>query len=164
MQSADVATTVVVKESRVRSTLRDVPFALLFVMHLVLVTTGIIFLNIMYIRNMSQRKLHNLERWFPQLGAAVLTGGAFAFLCQALFRRYPTIMARSILWASSILTFGAALMLISTSMPANLGVGIICLIFSICQSLYACWVSSRYSTLPNQCHYLTRHFPLDHSL
>lgn len=142
-KSADGGTTVVVKESRVRSTLRDTPFALLFVVHLLLVTTGIIFLNIMYIRDMTQRKLHNLERWFPQLSAAVLTGGAFAFLCQFLFRRYATIMVRSILWASTILTFGAALMLVSTSMPANLGVGVICLIFSICQSLYACWVSSR---------------------
>eukprot|EP00250_Pteridium_aquilinum_P013458 c21355_g1_i1 orf=200-1948(+) len=142
-KSADGGTTVVMRESHVGSPLRDVPFALLFVLHVLLVTAGIVYLNIVYIRNMSQRKLHNLQRWFPQLGAAVVTGGAFATLCQTLFRLYPFVMVRAILCVSSILTFGAALMLISTSTPANLGVGILCLIFSICQSLYACWVSNR---------------------
>lgn len=143
-KSADAATSVVVKESRAgRFALRDVPFALLFVMHMLLVAAGIIFLNVVYLRDMTQRKLHNLQRWFPQLGAAVVVGGMFATLCQTLFRLFPIIMVRSILWVSSVLTFGAALMLISTSLPANLGVGILCLIFSICQSLYACWVSNR---------------------
>ncbi|KAI5080986.1 hypothetical protein GOP47_0004169 [Adiantum capillus-veneris] len=142
-KSADVATTVVMKESRRHSRLRDLPFALLFIFHMLLVAAGILFLNVVYLRDITQTKLHNLIRWFPQLGAAIATGGLFALICQALFRSYPTFMVRSILWASSILTFGAALMLISTSVPANLGVGILCLIFSICQSLYACWVTSR---------------------
>ncbi|MCO5571325.1 hypothetical protein L7F22_025063 [Adiantum nelumboides] len=142
-KSADVATSVVMKESHRHSSLRDVPFAVLFILHMLLVTAGIVFLNVVYLRDMTQRKLHNLQRWFPQLGAAVVTGGMFATLCQTLFRLYPNFMVRSILWASTILTFGAALMLISTSVPANLGVGILCLIFSICQSLYACWVTSR---------------------
>ncbi|KAH7352037.1 hypothetical protein KP509_19G026000 [Ceratopteris richardii] len=141
-RSADAAAEVVV-ESRSRFPLRDLPFALLFIFHILMVTAGILYLNVVYLRGMSDRKIHNLQRWFPQLGTAIFTGSISACLFQALFRLYPIAMAKSIIWVSSFFTLGAALMLISASVPSSVGLGVIVFIFSICQSLYACWVLRR---------------------
>ncbi|KAH7351684.1 hypothetical protein KP509_19G009800 [Ceratopteris richardii] len=140
---ADAATTVVVVESRTHNQLRDLPFALLFVIHLLLAAAGILYLNVVYLHDMSETKLHNLQRWFPQLGVAVVTGGAFAYLCQGLFRKYPNFMARSIIWISPFLTLVSASMLMSTEVAASLSIGVVILIFFICQILYSCLVLRR---------------------
>lgn len=140
---ASSSTSEIIRVSRASLPYKDFAFSFLFISHLILVVASIMFLIILFFKDFNPRKLHNLQRWFPQLCASVVTAALFGVACQTLFKFFPASMASVVIWTSAFLTFSASIMLISTSVPASLAMGALWFIFSICVSLYACWVSNR---------------------
>nr|ACN39939.1 unknown [Picea sitchensis] len=119
--------------------------AFLFLLHFVIAIGGIGYLGFLGIRKAfrgGKEKFH-MEHWYPQLAAAAATGAVFSCVWQAIIRRFPSVMVKGILWSSPTVSLTAAIVLVSTSIPASVGVGVVLLVFSVAQALYACWVTPR---------------------
>lgn len=119
--------------------------AFLFLFHIVIAIGGVGYLGFLGIQKafMGGKEKFHMEHWYPQLAAAAATGAVFSCVWEAVIRRFPNIMVRGILWSSPVLSFTAAMLLVSTSIPASVGVGMVLVVFSVAQALYACWVTPR---------------------
>lgn len=119
--------------------------AFLFLFHIVIAIGGIGYLGFIGIRKalMAGKEKFHMEHWYPQLEAAAASGAVFSCVWQAIIRRFPNFMVKGILWSSPAVSFTASMLLVSTSIPASVGVGVVLLVFSIAQALYACWVTPR---------------------
>ncbi|KAH9331018.1 hypothetical protein KI387_003126 [Taxus chinensis] len=117
----------------------------MFILHLLLALAGIGFFGFKGIqaalRKGSER--FHIEHWYPQLVGAAAVAAIFSCVWQWIVVRRPVVMINGMLWASPALSFTAALLLISTSQPPCVGLGIVLLLFSVAQALYSCWVNSR---------------------
>lgn len=116
----------------------------LFFLHLFLIAVLVIFLTIRgFLPAGKDRHFHHL-RWYTPLLSSVACGGAIAIAWQSITRRSPSRAVRAAFWISPLLTCGVGLLLISIGSPASLAVGVLALVFSLIQSLYACWVNPRF--------------------
>ena len=141
-------------------TINDLPFLILFVLHLMVVSGLILFFSL---RDMKYRNAatDNVPRslllpYYPDLASSVLSGAICGIVFQTLFRHFPSRMAHSIAWISSMLTLVASLFLIIiASVPPStkgrggdvstkkhtssllLWLGSVSLVFALAQSVYA---------------------------
>lgn len=84
-----------------------------------------------------------LKYYLPQVEAASLLSITLAFAWQKAVRHWPMLMVHVILWSSFLTTLSAGILLICFQTPSTDGVGVCAVAFSICNGLYACWVSPR---------------------
>uniref|UniRef100_A0A0D6QVF5 Choline transporter-like protein n=1 Tax=Araucaria cunninghamii TaxID=56994 RepID=A0A0D6QVF5_ARACU len=124
---------------------RNLASLIIFILHILLALGGMGYLGFKGIQaalRKGSNRFH-IEHWYPQLVAAAAVGAIFSCAWQWIVVTKPVVMIKGVLWTSPALSFMASLMLISTSYSASVGLGIILLLFSVAQALYACWVTSR---------------------
>ncbi|KAG9149778.1 hypothetical protein Leryth_026490 [Lithospermum erythrorhizon] len=93
--------------------------------------------------NSKKKEIRVLRYLLPQVEASALLGITLAFIWQKAVRLWPKFMVHFILWSSFLLTLSAGILLICFQLPATQGVGVLFLLYSIGNGLYACWVTNR---------------------
>eukprot|EP00252_Welwitschia_mirabilis_P006025 TRINITY_DN1669_c0_g1_i1.p1 TRINITY_DN1669_c0_g1~~TRINITY_DN1669_c0_g1_i1.p1 ORF type:complete len:483 (+),score=36.96 TRINITY_DN1669_c0_g1_i1:252-1700(+) len=115
---------------------------LLFCFHAALAGAAVGYLGYLGVRRALNGRFQIAE-WYPKLAAAAGIGAVFPCVWQALIRWKPNAMVKGILYSSPIMTFAASVMLVSASIPANVGLGVVLLLLAIGLALYACYVTPR---------------------
>ncbi|KAK4253758.1 hypothetical protein QN277_010394 [Acacia crassicarpa] len=122
----------------------------LFLLHLLFAIALVCFLVFKGIQALIQgsdsekRKVkRHLTHFLPQVEAAALISITLAFAWQKAFRQWPTFMIHFILWGSFLMSLSAGILLLCFQQPPSDGVGVCLVAFSVCNSLYACWVNRR---------------------
>eukprot|EP01018_Ginkgo_biloba_P024271 Gb_16693 [translate_table: standard] len=118
---------------------------IIFILHILIALAAFVFFGMKGIQAALKRGKHKfpIEHWYPQLLAAAAVGAVFSCAWQAIFLRRPVMMIKGVLWTSAALSFTAAMVLVSTSHASSVGLGVVFLLFSVAQALYACWVTVR---------------------
>ncbi|CAM6083759.1 unnamed protein product [Calypogeia fissa] len=90
----------------------------------------------------SEPHTFHINNWLPQLGAAAVTGAAFAILWQHVIRLAPVLMILLTIWTGAALMILVGIVLISTGSTVGL-IGIAFFFGGLCQALYAFVVRER---------------------
>ncbi|GFZ09384.1 plasma-membrane choline transporter family protein [Actinidia rufa] len=111
----------------------------LFYLHFSLIT---ILLTALTIRSLVSA--HNRLSLSPPLLASTACSAASALLFHFLTLHNPSRALRAAFWLSPLLTCAVGIVLVSVGSAASLATATTALVCAIAQSLYSCWVSTRF--------------------
>ncbi|PSS01685.1 Protein pns1 like [Actinidia chinensis var. chinensis] len=111
----------------------------LFYLHFSLIT---ILLTALTIRSLVSA--HNRLSLSPPLLASTACSAASALLFHFLTLHNPSRALRAAFWLSPLLTCAVGIVLVSVGSAASLATATTALVSAIAQSLYSCWVSTRF--------------------
>ncbi|XP_034692686.1 protein PNS1 [Vitis riparia] len=116
----------------------------LFYLHLLLIAVLVIFLTIRgFLSAGKDHRFHHLK-WYAPLLSSIACGGAITLAWQSITRCNPSGAVRAAFWLSPLLTCGVGVLFVSIGFTGSLAAGVLVLVFSVIQSLYACWVNPRF--------------------
>ncbi|XP_057785316.1 protein PNS1-like [Salvia miltiorrhiza] len=119
-------------------------FRHLFYIHLLLITILVIFLTVCGVLTAARNRHFHPEKWYILVLSSTACAGVLGFSWQALTGFNPSRTLKATFWLSPLLTCAFGILLVSIGTPGSLAASVIALIFSILQSLYACWVNPRF--------------------
>ncbi|PSS15797.1 Protein pns1 like [Actinidia chinensis var. chinensis] len=111
----------------------------LFYLHFSLIT---ILLTALTIRSLISA--HHPLSLSPPLLASIACSAATALLFHFLTLHNPSRALRAAFWLSPLLTCAVGILLVSVGSAASLAVATTALVSAVAQSLYSCWVSTRF--------------------
>ncbi|XP_042510600.1 protein PNS1 [Macadamia integrifolia] len=119
-------------------------FFIFFFLQLVLTTVLISFLTIRsFVSHSSSNHLFHPLHWYLPLLTSIACSAIAAFSWPLSIRYNPSRTIKTAFWLSPSLTCAAGILLIAVGTAGSLAVGAVAIIFSLIQSLYACWVVPR---------------------
>ncbi|KAG8647999.1 hypothetical protein MANES_09G136500v8 [Manihot esculenta] len=119
-------------------------FRALFFLHIILTTILVIFLTVRGLLSVHSHHFYP-KKWYPPLLTAIACAGIVAFTWQWITFCYPSRAIRAAFWLSPLLTCAVGILLVLIGSAASLAIGTIAVVFALIQSLYACWVNSRFN-------------------
>ncbi|KAL8493482.1 hypothetical protein ACS0TY_024625 [Phlomoides rotata] len=122
----------------------DKLFRFLFYTHLALISVLVIFLTVRGILSASHAKHFRPKTWYLLVLSSTACSGIIGFSWQAFFNFNPSRTLKATFWLSPLLTCAFGVLLVSIGTKGSLAASVIALVFSILQSLYACWVTPRF--------------------
>lgn len=114
-------------------------FCFLFYTHLALISVLVIFLTV---RGILSTKNFQPKEWYLLVLSSTACAGIIGFSWQAFLYFNPSRTLKATFWLSPLLTCAFGVLLVAISTKGSLAASVIVLIFSILQSLYACWVTT----------------------
>lgn len=118
-------------------------FRQLFYIHLLLISILVIFLTTCGVLSTASIHHFNLKKWYILVLSSTSCAGVLGFSWQAMASFNPSRTLKATFWLSPLLTCAFGILLVSIGTPGSLAASVIALVFSILQSLYACWVNPR---------------------
>ncbi|XP_012070369.1 protein pns1 isoform X2 [Jatropha curcas] len=119
-------------------------FRVLFFLHIILTAILVIFLTVRGLLSAHRHHFHP-KKWYPPLLTATACSAIVAFTWQWITLRYPSRAIKAAFWISPLLTCAVGILLVLIGSAASLAMGSVAVVFSIIQSLYACWVNLRFN-------------------
>uniref|UniRef100_A0A7N0UUM8 Choline transporter-like protein n=1 Tax=Kalanchoe fedtschenkoi TaxID=63787 RepID=A0A7N0UUM8_KALFE len=106
--------------------------------------TALVIRGLVFVLSHQHHRHFDPEKWYLPLVASTATS-AVAGLAWQLFTRWkPARSVKAVFWVSPLLTCGAGVVLVAIGTGGSLAAGVMAVVFSVVQSLYACWVSRRF--------------------
>ncbi|XP_027351128.1 protein PNS1-like [Abrus precatorius] len=119
-------------------------FEILFYLHLFLVAVFVIFLTIYGLVSDSHTHHFHPQKWYPPLLASTACAGIVGFTWQWITARHPTRAVKLAFWLSPLLTCAMGVLFVCIGSAVSLAAGVIALVSALIQSLYGCWVRTRF--------------------
>ncbi|XP_022966523.1 protein PNS1-like, partial [Cucurbita maxima] len=93
----------------------------------------------------SASKTHHFlpEKWYPPLLASIGSSGIIAFSWQAFTGFSPSMAFKTALWFSPVLLLASGIFFVIVGSAGGLAAGVILVVFSLCLSVYLCWINHR---------------------
>ncbi|GAV82770.1 Choline_transpo domain-containing protein [Cephalotus follicularis] len=118
-------------------------FQILFYAHLILIAILTIFLTIRGLLSARNHHFHP-QKWYPPLFTSIGFAAIVALTWHWVTYCNPSKAIRAAFWLSPLLTCAVGILLVLVGSAGSLAAGVIAVISSIIQSLYACWVTPRF--------------------
>ncbi|KAK7290680.1 hypothetical protein RIF29_05271 [Crotalaria pallida] len=119
-------------------------FQILFYLHLSLIAVLVVFLTIYGLVSNSHDHHFHPMKWYPPLLVSTAYAGIIGFTWQWITTRHPTKAITSAFWLSPLLTCAMGILFICIGSAVSLAAGVVALVSALIQSLYGCWVGSRF--------------------
>ncbi|KAK8713047.1 hypothetical protein V6N13_148274 [Hibiscus sabdariffa] len=116
-------------------------FQIIFYIQLFLVSILVI---VLLIRGLIFAGSFHPKKWYPPLLVSVASAGIVSFVWQSITFRYPSDAIKSAFWFAPLLTCALGVLHVLIGSPLSLAAGTIAIVSGVIQSLYACWVNSRF--------------------
>ncbi|KAE8720452.1 DnaJ/Hsp40 cysteine-rich domain superfamily protein isoform 1 [Hibiscus syriacus] len=84
------------------------------------------------------------KHWYPPLLVSIASAWIVSFVWQSIAFHHPSNAIKSAFWLTPLLTCALGVLHILIGSPLSLAAGTIAIVSSVIQSLYACWVNSRF--------------------
>ncbi|GER51990.1 plasma-membrane choline transporter family protein [Striga asiatica] len=117
----------------------------LFYAHLLLITALIAFLAIRAALFPGPARNFHPRIWYAITLSTTALSGLSALSYQALVNLSPSKTFKTTFWLSPLLTCAYGILLVLIGTPTSLAAGVLTIICSVTQSLYACWASPRFT-------------------
>ncbi|KAL8041107.1 hypothetical protein ABFX02_10G145100 [Erythranthe guttata] len=119
---------------------------LIFYTHLTLIAILVIALTLRGVLSSKSSHAHNFhpKKLYPLILSPTACAGILGLAWQSLATLNPSKTLKATFWLSPLLTCSLGILLVLIGSPGGLALSVIALIFSIFQSLYACWVNHRF--------------------
>ncbi|KAL3841085.1 hypothetical protein ACJIZ3_025676 [Penstemon smallii] len=141
MQDANPTPSETIREGK--GTFTNKFFTYLFYIHLLLISILVIVLTVLGVLSTVNTNNFNPKKWYLPVLSSTAFAGIIGFAWQAFTSFNPSRTLRAAFWLSPLFTCGLGILLVLVGTPGSLGASVIALVFSVLQSLYACWVSPR---------------------
>ncbi|KAH6818623.1 Plasma-membrane choline transporter family protein [Perilla frutescens var. frutescens] len=119
-------------------------FLHLFYIHLLLISILVIFLTVRSVLSAAHTHHFQPKNWYILVFSSTSCAGIIGFSWQAFATFNPSRTLKATFWLSPLLTCAFGILLVSIGTPGSLAASVIALVFSVLQSLYACWVNPRF--------------------
>ncbi|KAL4353919.1 hypothetical protein GQ457_06G016500 [Hibiscus cannabinus] len=116
-------------------------FQIIFYIQLFLVSILVI---VLLIRGLIFARSFHPKKWYPPLLVSVASAGIVSFVWQSITFRSPSNAIRYAFWFAPLLTCALGVLHVLIGSPLSLAAGTIAIVSGVIQSLYACWVNSRF--------------------
>ncbi|XWS58579.1 hypothetical protein CRYUN_Cryun08bG0046300 [Craigia yunnanensis] len=119
-------------------------FQIFFYIQLFVVSILVIVLTIRGLIYASNTNRFHPKKWYPPLLVSIASAGIVSFIWQWISFRNPSKAIKAAFWVSPLLTCAVGVLHVLIGSPVSLAVGTTAVVSGLIQSLYACWVNSRF--------------------
>lgn len=119
-------------------------FQILFYFHLFLIAVLVVFLTTYGLVSDSHTHHFHPLKWYPPLLVSTACAGIVGFTWQWITASHPKKAIISAFWLTPLLTCAVGILFICIGSAVSLAAGVLALVSALIQSLYGCWVSSRF--------------------
>ncbi|XVF42648.1 hypothetical protein PTKIN_Ptkin01aG0381400 [Pterospermum kingtungense] len=119
-------------------------FQIVFYIQLFLVFILVIVLTIRGLIYAGNTNRFHPKKWYPPLLVSTASSAIVSFTWQSICFNGPSKAIKAAFWVSPLLTCAAGVLYVLIGSPVSLAAGTIAVVFGVIQSLYACWVHTRY--------------------
>ncbi|MBA0618620.1 hypothetical protein Godav_027933 [Gossypium davidsonii] len=119
-------------------------FQIIFFVQLFLVSILVIVLTIRGLIYAGSTDRFHPKKWYPPLLVSTASAGIVSFIWQSITFHCPSKAIKAVFWFTPLLTCAVGVLHILIGSPLSLAAGTIAILSGVIQSLYACWVNSRF--------------------